>query len=94
MAERPFDVVLMDVEMPDLDGPEATKAIRARERGVAARVPIIALTAQAVTGDRERCIGAGMDAYLAKPAAAELLATIDRLVRRAPEHPAPSPSDR
>jgi CheY-like chemotaxis protein len=65
-AER-FDLVLMDVEMPEMNGLDATAAIRASERE-GDRIPIIALTAEARTGDRERCLAAGMDDYLPKPA--------------------------
>ncbi|HXY36934.1 MAG TPA: response regulator [Planctomycetaceae bacterium] len=66
-AARDFDLIFMDIQMPEMDGLEAAKRIRARERETGRRVPIIAMTAQAVKGMRERCLSVGMDDYLVKP---------------------------
>jgi two-component system sensor histidine kinase/response regulator len=62
-----FDMVLMDVEMPEMDGLQATAALRARELDTRQHVPIVAMTAHAMKGDKERCLAAGMDAYVSKP---------------------------
>ena len=80
-----FDLVLMDVQMPVLGGLEATKALREAERASGnERIPVIAMTASAMQGDRERCLAAGMDDYISKPIVIEQLhATIDRVMARA-----------
>jgi two-component system sensor histidine kinase/response regulator len=94
-ATRAYDLILMDCQMPVMDGFAATAYIRERERQTqAARIPIIALTANAMEGDRERCLAAGMDDYLSKPFSHQALA--EMLVRwcppRNPQHPrSPAP---
>ena len=76
-SER-FDLVLMDVQMPEMDGLVAAAAIREREHGSAARVPIVAVTADAAPGERERCIAAGMDDCVSKPLDGAILAALIR----------------
>jgi CheY-like chemotaxis protein len=77
----------MDVQMPEMDGFEAAAMIRRKENGAGAHQPIIAITAHAMKGDRERCLAAGMDSYVSKPICSEeLFEAIDALVA-APENP-------
>ncbi len=80
LQRHDFDVVLMDIQMPVMDGFQATSAIRKLEHPKKAKVPIIALTAHAMQGDRERCLVAGMDAYVSKPVAGnELIELVERI---------------
>jgi CheY-like chemotaxis protein len=78
-----FDLVLMDVQMPEIDGFSATAKIREKEKSTGDHIPIIAMTAHAMKGDRERCLAAGMDEYMSKPIKAErLFATVEMLFRK------------
>jgi two-component system sensor histidine kinase/response regulator len=88
---RRFDVVLMDVQMPGMGGLEATGAIREHERTTGGRVPIVAMTARAMSGDREQCLKAGMDGYLSKPIHAEqLIEAVERYGAAAGPKPRPA----
>jgi CheY-like chemotaxis protein len=71
--QQSFDIIFMDVQMPEMDGMAATAAIRQLEQGSSQHIPIVALTARAMKGDRQACLAAGMDGYLSKPFKAEAL---------------------
>ncbi len=87
LESHPFDLVLMDVQMPEMDGFEAVAIIRAQERSLGTHTPIIAMTAHAMKGDRERCLEAGMDDYVPKPVRAhELFETIDQVLATVKNH--------
>jgi CheY-like chemotaxis protein/HPt (histidine-containing phosphotransfer) domain-containing protein len=90
LAGEPVDVVLMDVEIGDMDGLQATAAIRAREDARGAHTPIVALTAHASEEDRRRCLAAGMDGYVAKPFSADLLIAAVEAAAGADQGPPPS----
>ena len=90
-AAAPFDVVLMDVQMPKMDGRQATAEIRRREQGTGLHLPIVAMTAHNMQGDREQCLACGMDDYVAKPVEpAALLSALQRVAQRTAPLPAVS----
>jgi CheY-like chemotaxis protein len=73
LDRQTFQLVLMDVQMPVMDGLEATRQIRRREQATGRRLPIVAVTANAMPGDRERCLEAGMDGFVCKPLSVTIL---------------------
>jgi len=82
---EPFDLILMDIQMPEMDGFEATAAIREAERIKGGHTPIVAMTAHAMAGDRQRCLEAGMDAYVSKPIQAQaVFEAIDKVCSAEP----------
>jgi PAS domain S-box-containing protein len=97
LGQQEFDVVLMDIEMPEMDGLQAVAALRQRERGAHQHLPVVAMTAHAMKGDRERCLAAGMDAYVSKPVQVRELEDViekfsrDREPAAAPASPATEP---
>jgi two-component system, sensor histidine kinase and response regulator len=94
LERESFDLVLMDVQMPEMDGIQAAGVIREREKTTGGRIPIVAMTARAMIGDRERCLAAGMDGYLSKPVhAEELRRLVDRVASMGPAAPQSPPSD-
>jgi CheY-like chemotaxis protein len=83
IAHKNFDVILMDVQMPGVDGFEATQRIRRREEKMKTHIPIVAITAHAMVEDEKKCLDAGMDGYLSKPIdAAKVYAVIEQVVSR------------
>jgi two-component system sensor histidine kinase/response regulator len=84
LLEQTVDLVLMDLQMPEMDGFEATAVVRERDRATGRHTPIVALTAHAMQGDRQRCLDADMDGYISKPVkAVELFEVLDRVMAAA-----------
>ena len=91
IRRRDFDAVLMDIQMPEMNGHEATAAIRAWEASHGGHLIVIAMTANAMRGDREECLAAGMDDYVAKPfRAAELISTVEKYAPRSADAAVPA----
>jgi PAS domain S-box-containing protein len=93
LAEQEFDLVLMDVQMPEMNGFEATAAIRQQEETTGRHIPIIAMTAHAIKGDEERCLAAGMDGYVSKPINSEHLFGLIARLAPPPESERVEPDD-
>lgn len=84
LTQSPYDIILMDVMMPEMDGLDATRLIREREKAEGGHTPIVAITANAMDGDREICLESGMDDYLAKPVKLDqLVAKIETVIASA-----------
>ncbi len=95
VEKQSFDLILMDIQMPEVDGFEATRSIRERERNTGEHLPIVAMTAHAMKGDREKCLQAGMDGYIAKPInVQQLFETIESLFHdlQAADEPSEAPA--
>jgi signal transduction histidine kinase/CheY-like chemotaxis protein/HPt (histidine-containing phosphotransfer) domain-containing protein len=93
LPKEKVDLILMDVQMPEMDGFEATERIRDREKADGGRIPIVAMTAHAMKGDRERCLSAGMDGYISKPIRSDdLLSVIEKFGNQSQDKKSDSPS--
>jgi CheY-like chemotaxis protein len=85
IEKEAFDLVLTDIQMPEMDGLEVTRAIREKERLTGGHLPIVAMTAHAMKGDKETCLQTGMDSYISKPiSATALIAVLDLVIARNP----------
>lgn len=92
VQQQPFDLVLMDIQMPGMNGLDATRAIRDREARTGGHLPIVAVTAHALNGDNEKCRSAGADAYMRKPInLVEMMALLKQIAARTREIPPPAP---